>query len=230
MDFRKTAMTTMPSLPPAAARPPRVSALRARPAASDTKRSATRTNTKVRVLQLPSAPGAANAVRPRPGRQALLPTRLSTTSTFAWFPHSSANTPGSLRLLFLTAYYSGSDARAPFLVPLRAICAERRAMQRFRALSCRGALSCFAPERIRRMRRSGGETAKTASAQCRARRKSKRQARSSAAADDASPQRRSRAFGREFSWFGPKGQAEQAANAQFQPTNPRFLAAMKNQG
>ena len=173
MDFRKTAMTTMPSLPPAAARPPRVSALRARPAASDTNRSATRTNTKARVRQLPPA---------------------------------------------------------PFLVPLCAICAERRAMRRFRALSCRGALSCFAPERIRRMRRSGGETAKTASAQCRARRKSKRQARSSAVADDASPQRRSRAFGREFSWFGPKGQAEQAANAQFQPTNPRFLAAMKNQG
>ena len=135
-----------------------------------------------------------------------------------------------LVFLLCTAYYSGLNTGAPSLLPPCAICAAHRAMRRFRVLSCRGALSCFAPERIRGMRRSGGETAKTASAQCRTRRKSKRQARSSAAADDASPQRRSRAFGREFSWFGPKGPAGQAANAQFQPTNPRFLAAMKNQG
>ena len=136
----------------------------------------------------------------------------------------------SLCLLFCTAYYSGSNARAPFLVPLCATCAAHRTMRRFRVLSCRGAFSRFAHERIRRIRRRGGETAKTASVQCSTRRRTKRQTRSSAALGDAAPQRRSRAFGREFSWYGPQGPAGQAANAQFQPTNQRFLAAMKNQG
>ena len=115
-------------------------------------------------------------------------------------------------------------------MPLSAHGAARCVVQRFRVLSCREALSCFAPERIRRMRRRGGETAKTAWAQRLARRKSKRQARSSAAVDGASPRRRSRAFGREFSWFGPKGPASAAANAWFQPASPRFLPDMENQG